>query len=241
MASVVALIPARAGSKGIPNKNLLYLGGHTLLEWSVAACLKSKIINKVIVSTDSPKYASLAKDYGAEAPFLRPPEISGDFSTDFQFVEHALEWLETNDELPDYIVHIRPTTPFRNPMVIDQAINHFKRQSNSTALRSVHKMSESAYKTFEIVEPGCLKRICSDSTEIDSANNPRQSFPETYIANGYVDVLSASFIRKSGLLHGSHVTPFVTHTVVEIDTKDDFIFLERELTFNTNLISHLFD
>jgi N-acylneuraminate cytidylyltransferase len=237
---IVALIPARAGSKGVPNKNVRMLGGHPLLAWSIAACLKSKSIHRVIVSTDSADYAKLAKELGAEAPFLRPAEISADRSTDYDFVVHALDWLANEGCEPDFLVHIRPTTPFRNPSLIDAAVGEFVNASQATALRSVHEMSESAYKTFEIAAAGQLKRLGLDDTALDSANNARQQFPSTYVANGYVDVLSSAFIRKTGLLHGDHVLPFITPPVVEVDTESDFAHLEFQLEQAPTIVSKLF-
>lgn len=241
MSKVVALIPARAGSKGVPNKNIRSLGGHALIEWSIAACKKSKRIDRLIVSTDSTEYQSLCRGFGAEVPFLRPAEISGDRSTDYEFIAHALDWLAANGGEPDYIVHIRPTTPFRAPELIDAAIEAFASAGMAaTALRSVHEMAESAYKTFEIAPGGQLKRLGSDSTVLDAANNARQMFPKTYIPNGYVDVLSATFIRESRLLHGDHVIPFVTPAVAEVDTEGDFDFLEYQLTRDPKLSTCLF-
>lgn len=241
MAKVVALIPARAGSKGVPNKNVRLLGGHSLLAWSIAACLKSSSIDRVIVSTDSAEYAELAQKLGAEAPFLRPAAISGDRSTDYDFIVHALDWLAAEKGEPDYLVHIRPTTPLRDPQLIDDAVAAFIAAPNATALRSVQKMPESAYKTFEIAEGGQLKRLGVDNTDLDSANNARQQFPDTYQANGYVDVLSTVFIRKAKLIHGDHVMPFITPTVVEVDTEDDFAHLEFQLTQMPNILQKLFN
>jgi len=209
------------------------------MEWSVAACMKSKHIERTIVSTDSEDYAELAKSLGAEAPFIRPAEISTDSSTDVEFISHALNWLESNDELPVYVVHIRPTTPFRDPNLIDQAIDVFA-SSQATALRSVHPMAESAYKTFEISQAGELKRVGVDSTELDAANNARQHFPSTYIANGKVDVLCVEFIRKAGLLHGNHVMPFITPVVDELDVPEDFQRLEYQLSVNPAISSRIF-
>jgi len=241
MSTVVALIPARAGSKGVLNKNIRPLGGHMLIEWSIAACKKSKRIDRVIVSTDSAEYQSLCRGFGAEVPFLRPAEISGDRSTDYEFIAHALDWLAANGGEPDYIVHIRPTTPFRAPELIDAAIEAFASAgTTATALRSVHEMAESAYKTFEIAPGGQLKRLGSDSTALDAANNARQAFPKTFIPNGYVDVLSTTFIRESRLLHGDHVMPFTTPTVTEVDTEADFDFLEYQLTRAPKLSTCLF-
>jgi N-acylneuraminate cytidylyltransferase len=241
MDKIVAIIPARAGSKGVPNKNVRPLGGHTLLSWSIMACLKSKTIGRVIVSTDSAEYAELARSLGAEAPFLRPPEISGDRATDYDFIVHALDWFASNGDEPEYLVHIRPTTPLRDPQLVDDAVQAFISATKGTALRSVHEMSESAYKTFEIAPDGQLKRLGSQDTALDSANNARQQFPCTYQANGYVDVLSSAFVRRAELLHGDHVIPFLTPVVVEVDTEDDFAHLEFQL-LQSPLITHkLFD
>lgn len=240
MAKIVALIPARSGSKGVPNKNIRDLGGRFVLEWSISACLRSALIEKTIVSTDSDEYAILARKLGAEAPFLRPPEISTDRSTDFEFIHHALMWLSEYDELPEYIVHIRPTTPFRNPQLIDDAIRDFIDDQVSTALRSVHVMSESAYKTFEISESGLLKSVGSHSRNLDVANNARQTFPSTYMANGYVDVLSVGFILEHGMIHGDKVLPFITPVADEIDTEEDFRWLQYQLSENPEFFSILF-
>lgn len=240
MSSIVALIPARAGSKGVPHKNIKPLGGRPLIEWSIKACLKSQLIDRVIVSTDSPEYAELAIELGAEAPFLRPSEISADRSTDYDFIVHALDWLAANGGEPQHVVHIRPTTPYRNPALVDEAIKAFRSEPRATALRSVHEMSESAYKTFEIAPAGQLKRLGSDSTSLDAANNARQQFPATYQANGYVDVLSSRFIRTNGLIHGDWVMPFVTPSVIEVDTIDDFVYLEFLLDRNRAFFDKLF-
>jgi len=240
MAEIVALIPARAGSKGVVDKNIRLLGGHPLIEWSIKACLKSKLIERVIVSTDSEHYAQLSIGLGAEVPFLRPAHIAGDRSTDYDFVLHALDWLSQNDREPSLIVHIRPTTPLRVPSLIDQAIAAFQSTPNASALRSVHEMSESAYKTFEIANTGQLKRLGSESTALDPANNARQQFPATYQANGYVDVLSSRFIRNQRLLHGDTVMPFITPAVVEVDTEEDFLHLEFQLDRNPAITNSLF-
>ena len=240
MSEVIALIPARSGSKGVPNKNIHKLGGHTVLGWSISACLKSDLIEKTIVSTDSEDYAQISRSLGAYVPFLRPSSISTDYSTDFEFIDHAISWLKVNNDLPKYIVHIRPTTPFRNPAIIDQAIKLFIDIPTATSLRSVHEMPESAYKTFEIASNGQLKRLCSNSTELDSLNNPRQHFPNTYVANGYVDVLSVNHIETKRLIHGDHVLPFVTPSVDEIDVEEDFRRLEYQLSVNPFIIPLVF-
>ena len=240
MAKALALIPARSGSKGVPNKNIRSLGGRPLIAWSIAACLKSSEIGRVIVSTDSPEYAAIATSLGAEAPFLRPVEISRDTSTDYEFVVHALDWLAARGEEPVYVAHIRTTTPFRDPAKIDDAVRAFRSDKSATALRSVHEMSESAYKTFEIAHSGWLKRVGTDSMDVDAANKARQQFPSTYNANGYVDVLSTKFIRNNHLIHGSRVMAYRTPHVVEVDTEEDLARLEFQLTRSPEIIRKIF-
>jgi N-acylneuraminate cytidylyltransferase len=156
-------------------------------------------------------------------------------------VIHALDWLALRGEEPDYIIHMRPTTPFRNPVVIDQAIQAFINKTEATALRSVQEMSESSYKTFEVDSNGLLKCLGHNNSSLDSANNARQSFPKTYLDNGYVDVLSTEFIRENGLLHGDYVVPFITPVVIEVDTEDDFSSLEHQLVKSPEMIKKIFD
>ena len=125
MANVAALIQARSGSKGIKDKNLLKIGGKMLLEWSIKACKKSNFISEVIISTDSEEYSKHALNAGGSVPFLRPKEISKDTSTDYECVKHFLDWLDKNNKTIDLIAHIRPTTPFRDPEIIDKGLIHF--------------------------------------------------------------------------------------------------------------------
>ena len=240
MSRIIAIIPARSGSKGVNHKNIRDLGGKPVIAWSIAACLKSSLIDRTFVSTDSEYYASLARSFGAEVPFLRPPEISTDRSTDLEFINHAIDWFSSNDKLPDYIVHIRPSTPLRSPQVIDQAIDLFVDTSRATSLRSVHQMSESAYKCFEISKTGNLTTLFSGDNNLDVANNARQEFPSTYMANGYVDVLSVDHILKHGAMHGNYVLPFITPYVDEIDTEDDFARIVHTINHSPDIQTSLF-
>lgn len=225
MTAVWAIIPARAGSKGVPGKNIARLAGHPLLAWSVRAAVKAPSISRVVLSTDNDAYAEIGRQYGAEAPFLRPAELAEDASPDLSFMQHAIQWfLENEGSAPDLWVHLRPTTPLRRAAVVDSAVEAFK-DSGATALRSVHEMSESAYKAFEI-EDGCLKQVGSGARALDAANAARQSFPATYYANGYVDVVRTRLVLDQGLLHGDRVAAFATEAVQEVDTVDDLAYLK---------------
>ena len=240
MKNIVALIPARSGSKGVPNKNIKPLVDYPLIAYSIKAALKSDLIDRVIVSTDSEEYADVARKYGAEVPFLRPADISGDIATDTQFFQHAIDWFRENEnEIPEYFAHLRPTTPLRDPKVIDDALQGFI-GSDYTALRSVHKMSESSYKTFE-VEDNKLKCLCDGGFDIEAANLARQAYPATYDANGYIDIVRSEMIDSKGLVHGDSVKAYVTNVSYEIDEISDIDFLEYLISKSPEFINRLFD
>ena len=241
MADVIAVIPARSGSKGVRDKNIKLLAGHPLIAYSIAVARLVKGIERIIVSTDSEEYASIARTYGAEVPFLRPGKISGDASTDYDFVRHLLDWLQCNERnIPKYLVHLRPTTPLREEKIIDAAINRMKKSDSATALRSVHEMPESAYKAFEI-EGDYLKSIGSNLFDLDAFNKPRQSFNKTYQANGYVDVIKTAYVTENNKLHGDHVNAFVTPYVVEVDSVEDFDYLEYQVAKKLTVLRNLFE
>jgi N-acylneuraminate cytidylyltransferase len=234
---IIALVTARSGSKGIPDKNIKKIGGHSLLEWSIRGTLKSSQVTKVFLSTDSVEYAKLGESFGAIVPFLRPSELASDTAVDLDVFKHFLSEI---NELPQAIVHIRPTTPLRNPQIIsDAVINFIKLKNEITALRSVHEMSESAYKTFEVSEQGFLKPLASVA-DGDKANLPRQAFPKTYQANGYVDVLNPEFILKEHKLHGDKIFAFKTPVVTEVDSLSDLEYLNWEVQQNQELVKLVF-
>lgn len=217
----ISLIPARSGSKGLPNKNIKELNGKPLLAWTIESSLSCSSIEKTIVSTDSQQYADIAISYGAEVPFLRPAEFSQDSSTDLQMVLHFIDWIQSESLNFDGIIHLRPTTPFREVTVLEKAIELFIREYDDiTCLRSVEEMSETAYKSY-LVEEGRLNPIIK-GWNLDKVNQPRQAFPKTFSANGYIDILKLKHIVKKRDLHGNEVLPFHTSQSIEIDNEMDF-------------------
>lgn len=241
MTYTVALIGARSGSS-LKDKNIRPLAGYPLLAYSIKAAQKCPAIDRVIVVTDSPEYADIAAPCGAES-IIQPPETALADSGDYPFIKYALD-LIGESTLPDLFVHLRPTTPLRDPSVIASAISYLQcNLPTATALRSVHEMSESAYKCFEI-EHDILKSVCNMSSWLDYVNMPRQRYPRTYQGNGYVDVLSVDFIRrwsKEGRLHGNHVIPFITPPVIEVDTEEDFELLELQAAKHPEIVKALFE
>ncbi|MBU1086369.1 MAG: acylneuraminate cytidylyltransferase family protein [Candidatus Omnitrophica bacterium] len=240
MGKILAIIPARSGSKGVTDKNIRFLGGYPLIAYSIAVAKLVKNIERIIVSTDSQEYADIAKDYGAEVPFLRPSLIAGDKSGDYDFLKHAIDWLQEKEGYrPEYIVHLRPTTPFREAHYIEGAIEAIKKDTTATALRSLHEMSESAYKTFEI-ENGYMKSVFSGRFDIEASNLPRQMVKTTYDANGYVDVVRTSYILEHEKIHGDKVIAYITPRAYEVDTPEDFEYLEYLINKNPMLVKNLF-
>jgi CMP-N-acetylneuraminic acid synthetase len=226
----MAIIPARGGSKGVPGKNIKLLAGYPLIAYSIAACKLSKKIDRVVISTDSSEIADISRHYGAEIPFMRPPEISQDRSTDLEFILHALDWFKDSEqEEPEYLVHIRPTTPLREPDLIDDAIDKILADPASSGLRSVHEITESPYKMFGI-EDGYLAGLYPDDPRPEYYNLPRQNFPPVYKPNGYVDIIKRRTVRNGASLHGSKMLAFITQTAVEVDSPEEFQYLEFEIT-----------
>jgi len=228
--SLIAIIPARSGSKGVPGKNIKLLGGIPLLAFSIIAAKMMPSVSRVIVSTDSHEYAEIAKLYGAEVPFLRPTDISGDKSTDYDLFIHALNWFKENENyIPEYLLHLRPTTPLRDPQIMEQAVKLFLQNNQiATSLRSGHNAPESPYKWFLKDENNFFKGLRDDLTP-EKVNLLRQSFPSVYIPDGYIDVLKSTVILNSGSLHGDKMLVFESPYCVEVDAKDDFEYLEFQI------------
>jgi len=221
-----AIIPARGGSKGFPKKSIAPLGGFPLIAYSIAAAKLSKKIDRIIVSTDSEEMAAVAGSFGAETPFLRPAEFARDDSPDIEFVRHALEWLKDNEgAVPEYLVHLRPTTPLRKPEDIDKAVEMLAAHTQATSLRSGYEMRESPFKLFGITGEYFAPLFPGDENA-ERSNLPRQSFPIAYQPDGYADVLRTSFVERSGTLHGDKILAFVSRNTGEIDTADDMQFAE---------------
>ena len=226
---VVALIPARGGSKGVPKKNIQLIKGYPLIAYSIVAGLLAERIDRVIVSTDSEEIAKIAGYFGAEVPFLRPSEYAKDTSGDIEFVEHAINFMyEQEGVIPEYLVHLRPTTPVRDIKIVDRAILECVSSANCHSLRSAHKAPESPYKWFLKTSEGYFKSI-QENIDNDTANGARQGFSDVYIPDGYVDVLKSSFVIQNGRLHGSKMTGFESPYCVEIDTPEDLEYVQYQI------------
>lgn len=227
---MLAIIPARSGSKGVPEKNIKLIGGIPLFAYSIILAKMTPSVDRIIVSTDSEDYAKIARKFGAETPFLRPAEISGDKSTDFELFSHSLNWLKQNENYtPDHILHLRPTTPLREPFVMENAIKLFlKNNEKASSLRSGHLAPESPFKWF-LRDTDNYYIGLKEGLTPEKINKPRQSFPSVFVPNGYIDILKSSTILKTETLHGDNMLVFESPFCVEIDTIDDFKYLEYQI------------
>lgn len=241
MRDVIAIIPARSGSKSVKNKNIEKICNYPLIAYTVAAAKLSKNINRVIVSTNNKDYAKIAKSFGAEVPFLRPTKISGPNSSDREFIIHAINWLKKNDQyLPEYWVHLRPTTPIRDPKIIDKAIMRMKKSKIATSLRSAHLASESPFKWFKLKKNNFLKEIVDNKLGIEITNLPKEKFDQVYIPNGYVDILRSSYMLNNDTIHGKKIMGFVTPIVSEVDSLNELDYIRYQMVSKNNpLLSYL--
>lgn len=216
---VLAIIPARSGSKGVPNKNIRLLGGHPLLAWSIIAAQLTQNISRIIVSTDSEEYAEVARRYGAEVPYLRPAAIASDEAQDIGFIMHALLWLaEHEGDIPELLVHLRPTNPIREPSLIDSAIELMWADPRATSLCSAHEVAHPPCKYYKLNADNTFTGLMGE----EYLSLPRQQCPKAYHGNGYVDILQTRHILQNGSLYGSRRLAFLTPPNWDIDSPQEF-------------------
>ena len=227
-ANIIALIQARAGSKGVPRKNIRPLAGHPMMAYSILAAQLCDVIERTIVSTDSAPFADIAKSYGAEVPFLRPAIYASDTATDADVIRHALDWLAENENHePDLVVQLRPTTRVRDADVIDQAIGRLIAHPEATSLRSAHAMAEPPEKMFRLAGE-YFAGLFPDDLRPEYFHLPRQAFPASYHPNGYVDIVRTAYIRaaQNGSIYGERILAMTTPFAPEVDVPEDIAYLE---------------
>lgn len=218
---VLAIIPARSGSKTINHKNIQSLSGRPLMAYSIEHAVTCNAINRVIVSTDSPYYAEVARSFGAETPFLRPAAISDDHSTDLEVFEHALKWLSDNENYrPDIIVHLRPTSPYRKVEDIATMIDILVANPDFDSVRSVKEHKEPAFKMWFL--QGRELQPVVDAPGRELYNQPRQKLPKTYVQNACIDVTRYETIMSKKSMTGDRIGAFIMDYFGDIDDWKDF-------------------
>ena len=220
---ILAIIPARSGSKSIKDKNIKPYRGKPLIYYSIKTALKSKFIDRVIVSTDSKNYKKIAESYGADVPFLRPKKISSSKSLDIELIKHCCIFLKKKKYIPDLVVLLRQTTPNRNIKILNKGINHFiKNFKKYDSMRSVSQFNQPPHKMFQI-KNNSLVGFFDKSYSAEYHSRPRQEFPKTFLPNGYIDIFKPDFFmnKKNNELFGK-ILPFITEETLDIDEKKDF-------------------
>jgi CMP-N,N'-diacetyllegionaminic acid synthase len=224
MTEVLAIVPARGGSKGLPGKNLRPLAGHPLIAYSIAAGLQSKLVNRVICSTDSEEIAETARKYGAEVPFMRPSELAQDDSPDIDFFLHVLTELAKSGYHPDIIVQLRPSDPFRKPGLVDEAVQLMIDDPEADSIRTITEPGYSPYKMWTMNESGYIDPLLTVPGVAEPFNLPRQELPEIWWHIGVVDVVRTSLVTETKSLSGTKIIPLKVDRASssDIDTLDDF-------------------
>lgn len=226
--NILAIIPARAGSKSVPNKNIRIIGGKPMLAHSVQHAIDSKLINRVILSTDSEEYAAIGREYGAETPFIRPSEYATDTALDIDVFEHALKWLKEKEGYEaDIVVQLRPTYPKRNPEDIDKMISMLIEDAEADSVRSIALAGEIPYKMWRMSENGEVKPLLTDVFE--GYNMPRQELPTVYYQNACIDVMRGKTILEKHSMTGEKILGYVMTENLDIDTEAELEKAKRAI------------
>lgn len=224
---VMALIPARGGSKSVPRKNLLPVAGRPLIAYSIMHALACSSISRVLVSTDDEEIADVARQCGADVPFKRPAEAASDTATDFQVFHHALSWLSEHESYsPELVVHLRPTGPVREVELIARAVELMLENPEADALRSVGTAEQTPYKMWR-VDGSLLRPLIELPGHPEAHSMPRQKLPTAYWQNGYVDIVRPRTILELESMTGRVVLPFIVEGKIhELDYVEQIPALE---------------
>lgn len=238
--NILAIIPARSGSKSVPHKNIRKLNNKPMIAYSIEHALASNYINRVVVSTDSEEYAAIAKAYGAEVPFLRPMELAGDNSLDFDVFYHAVNYLKEKENYEaDIIVQLRPTYPIRNVSDIDAMIEMLMSDETADSVRSISPAKEIPYKMWFKSEAGHLSPIMTDLPEC--YNMPRQQLPKVYYQNACIDVLKSRVILEQRSMTGKYILGYEMSNNYDVDTEEEFLLAETYLKIASGGNRFVFD
>ena len=220
---ILAVIPARGGSKGVPEKNIREMAGKPLLAWSIDAARQSRFVDEVIVSTDCEKIAQIAKLWGGQVPFLRPAELATDSAKGIDVILHALAWRQAIAPPVDLVLVLQPTSPLRTAEDIDQAISLFF-SKNAKVVVSVCPVDHHPWWTNTLPEDGNM----GDFLRPEVINTNRQDLPAFYRLNGAIYLADAAFLQEtqSFITSATYASVMPLERSVDIDTLLDFRLAE---------------
>lgn len=241
MTDILALIPARGGSKGIPRKNIRSFVGYPLIAWSIAAAKQSTLATRIVVSTDDEEIAEIAREWGAEVPFLRPAELAQDNTTDLPVFEHALKWLQEHEGYkPEIVVQLRPTSPLRPKGMVDDAIRMLLQHSDADCVRGVVPAGQNPFKMWRFDgEDKPLKPLLEVDGIPEPYNAPRQILPPVYWQTGHIDAIRIATIMRKKSLTGDVIYPLVIDPkyTVDIDNLQDWAKYEAVVYGGLDVVS----
>lgn len=229
-AKVLAIVPARGGSKSIPRKNIRNFAGWPLIAWSIAAAKQSKLVTRIIVSTDDREIATVARKFGAEVPFLRPAKLAQDQTPDPPVFIHVLKWLDKHEGYkPEIVVQLRPTSPIRPHGLVDKAIEILVAHPDADSVRGVVLAGQNPHKMWRIVnENSPMKSLLSVEGIDEPYNAPRQILPSIYWQTGHIDAIRTATIQ-SGSMSGKNIYPLFIEPcfTVDIDNPHNWAYYEH--------------
>jgi YrbI family 3-deoxy-D-manno-octulosonate 8-phosphate phosphatase len=230
---VLAIIPARGGSKGIPRKNICDFAGYPLIAYSIAAGLQAETVTRVVVSTDDEEIADVAREYGANVPFMRPAEHAQDSTLDLPVFAHVLRTLaEIEDYHPDVVIQLRPTSPIRPLTMVDDAVRLLLDNPEADSVRGVVPAGQNPHKMWRIDEASGTMNALLQVEGIDEPyNSPRQKLPPVYWQTGHIDVIRPRAILEKDSMSGDVVLPLLIDPsfTVDIDNPADWTRYEWQV------------
>lgn len=226
--NLVALIPARAGSKGIPGKNTRLLGGKPLIAHAIECAIRTRLFAHVLLSTDSADIAAVGRAFGAETPFLRPIELAADDTPMLAVMQHAVREMTAAGIEPEILALLQPTAPFRRDADLVQAVELFRRSPEVDSIVSVEKIPDHFSPHYAMkVEDGYLVAFSPAGAQVTR----RQDATPAYSRNGQFYLTRLKTLVESGSIYGRQSLPFITtHKAVNLDTMDDWQEAERLVT-----------
>ena len=226
---VIALIPARAGSKRVRDKNIRRLAGHPLIAYTISSALQCGIFSAVVVSTDAEDYADIARYYGAEVPFMRPGEFAGDLSPDIEWVDFTLRELSRAGDEYECFSLLRPTSPFRQPITINRAWQAFLSEEGIDSLRAVEKCRQHPGKMWVVRRKRMMPLLPLSPEDQPWHSSQYQSLPEVYVQNGSLEIAWSRVVLEGRTIAGNVLLPFFTQGYEGFDLNQpyDWQFAEQ--------------
>lgn len=233
----IALIPARAGSKRVRNKNIYRLNGHPLIAYTISAAIECKVFEKIFVSTESAEYAEIAMHYGASVEFLRPQEFATDVSPDIDWVEFSLHELGKRGQNFELFSILRPTSPLRTSSTIQRAFAEFMSDKSADSLRAVELCTQHPGKMWRIMDHRLVPVMARLDSGVDWFSSPTQTLPEVWVQNASLEFAYASCVLRDRSITGKVIRPFKTKYPegFDINIPEDILRIEK-LVFESSKI-----